>query len=167
MKKLRNIENYRLISLNKKEIEIIENINDKYNKNKVSILFEDDYHYVKLTVDGYYYVEILKIEDDYYIIRTLEFNGHRNILLIDQLKELKTFLVKILTNKVLESKLENESIEEIDVYKFNSYTKIQFDESQINKFDSLVDKYLSLIHISEPTRLGMISYAVFCLKKKK
>src|SRR5450759_5734862 len=25
-------------------------------------------------------------------------------------------------------------------------------------------KYLSLIHISEPTRLGMISYAVFCLK---
>src|SRR5665648_606411 len=28
-------------------------------------------------------------------------------------------------------------------------------------------QYLSLIHISEPTRLGMISYAVFCLKKKK
>src|SRR5450756_1536021 len=27
-------------------------------------------------------------------------------------------------------------------------------------------KVLSLIHISEPTRLGMISYAVFCLKKK-
>src|SRR5450756_3029042 len=29
------------------------------------------------------------------------------------------------------------------------------------------DVSLSLIHISEPTRLGMISYAVFCLKKKK
>src|SRR5450759_4061297 len=28
------------------------------------------------------------------------------------------------------------------------------------------DVYVSLIHISEPTRLGMISYAVFCLKKK-
>src|SRR5450756_1493199 len=28
------------------------------------------------------------------------------------------------------------------------------------------DAVLSLIHISEPTRLGMISYAVFCLKKK-
>src|SRR5450759_5054937 len=27
--------------------------------------------------------------------------------------------------------------------------------------------WLSLIHISEPTRLGMISYAVFCLQKKK
>src|SRR5678815_2866432 len=40
--------------------------------------------------------------------------------------------------------------------------------------DSLLDKkedggqplYLSLIHISEPTRLLSISYAVFCLKKK-
>src|SRR5450756_2730816 len=29
------------------------------------------------------------------------------------------------------------------------------------------ESLLSLIHISEPTRLGMISYAVFCLKKKK
>src|SRR5450759_1689974 len=29
-----------------------------------------------------------------------------------------------------------------------------------------IRQYLSLIHISEPTRLGMISYAVFCLKKK-
>src|SRR5450756_2304296 len=29
------------------------------------------------------------------------------------------------------------------------------------------EEFLSLIHISEPTRLGMISYAVFCLKKKK
>src|SRR5660397_277167 len=29
------------------------------------------------------------------------------------------------------------------------------------------DWVLSLIHISEPTRLRRISYAVFCLKKKK
>ena len=29
------------------------------------------------------------------------------------------------------------------------------------------DKDLSLIHISEPTRRTPISYAVFCLKKKK
>ncbi|PZG01373.1 nuclear transport factor 2 family protein, partial [Nonomuraea aridisoli] len=27
--------------------------------------------------------------------------------------------------------------------------------------------HLSLIHISEPTRLALISYSVFCLKKKK
>src|SRR5450756_1556674 len=32
--------------------------------------------------------------------------------------------------------------------------------------DTAKAKELSLIHISEPTRLGMISYAVFCLKKK-
>ena len=32
---------------------------------------------------------------------------------------------------------------------------------------SALDKDLSLIHISEPTRLRRISYAVFCLKKKK
>src|SRR5450756_550346 len=31
-------------------------------------------------------------------------------------------------------------------------------------FGSFVE-HLSLIHISEPTRLGMISYAVFCLTK--
>src|SRR5665648_763053 len=33
--------------------------------------------------------------------------------------------------------------------------------------DAIKTLGLSLIHISEPTRLGMISYAVFCLKKKK
>ena len=37
-----------------------------------------------------------------------------------------------------------------------------FIENYLGILDSL-----SLIHISEPTRLGMISYAVFCLKKKK
>ena len=31
----------------------------------------------------------------------------------------------------------------------------------------LAEKALSLIHISEPTRQAEISYAVFCLKKKK
>jgi len=36
----------------------------------------------------------------------------------------------------------------------------------LNRYDGL-DFILSLIHISEPTRLGMISYAVFCLKKKE
>src|SRR5665648_1161894 len=34
-------------------------------------------------------------------------------------------------------------------------------------FNAQLTPLLSLIHISEPTRLGMISYAVFCLKKKK
>src|SRR5450759_5113143 len=34
----------------------------------------------------------------------------------------------------------------------------------LRRFESTGDPLLSLIHISEPTRLGMISYAVFCLK---
>src|SRR5450759_3169448 len=37
----------------------------------------------------------------------------------------------------------------------------------VNMANFLPVLFLSLIHISEPTRLGMISYAVFCLKKKK
>src|SRR5450756_1543679 len=36
-----------------------------------------------------------------------------------------------------------------------------------NSYYRTAGHWLSLIHISEPTRLGMISYAVFCLKKKK
>src|SRR5450759_3920054 len=45
-------------------------------------------------------------------------------------------------------------------------------EMPVNQMDGIYDEYpdlvtqlLSLIHISEPTRLGMNSYAVFCLKK--
>src|SRR5665648_1200557 len=38
---------------------------------------------------------------------------------------------------------------------------------RIHARDIGMEPDLSLIHISEPTRLGMISYAVFCLKKKK
>src|SRR5450756_1306527 len=38
-------------------------------------------------------------------------------------------------------------------------------ESLAGKIVIDTNNYLSLIHISEPTRLGMISYAVFCLKK--
>eukprot|EP00658_Telonema_sp_P-2_P066752 TRINITY_DN55714_c0_g1_i1.p1 TRINITY_DN55714_c0_g1~~TRINITY_DN55714_c0_g1_i1.p1 ORF type:complete len:225 (-),score=80.39 TRINITY_DN55714_c0_g1_i1:80-754(-) len=40
-------------------------------------------------------------------------------------------------------------------------------EEAFRERKALEAKYLSLIHISEPTRLLSISYAVFCLKKKK
>src|SRR5450756_2632144 len=41
------------------------------------------------------------------------------------------------------------------------------DAAQVRLTPAGTPQELSLIHISEPTRLGMISYAVFCLKKKK
>ena len=48
--------------------------------------------------------------------------------------------------------------------------RIQIQEIS-SKYETIISELseddLSLIHISEPTRLGMISYAVFCLKKKK
>src|SRR5659263_645049 len=44
-----------------------------------------------------------------------------------------------------------------------SYALIRQDQKYF--FNKSAIYNLSLIHISEPTRLGMISYAVFCLKK--
>src|SRR5665648_245566 len=38
-----------------------------------------------------------------------------------------------------------------------------FMAASVNDFTPSIGSKLSLIHISEPTRLGMISYAVFCL----
>ena len=65
-----------------------------------------------------------------------------------------------------------------DVYKRQGmHAKIAYDAEEYPQFvitvgniDFLVPgevEALSLIHISEPTRLLSISYAVFCLKKKK
>src|SRR5450756_2701454 len=45
--------------------------------------------------------------------------------------------------------------------------KVAHIEYDPNRTARIALLHLSLIHISEPTRLGMISYAVFCLKKKK
>ena len=39
--------------------------------------------------------------------------------------------------------------------------------NDVDALEARVDENLSLIHISEPTRLLSSSYAVFCLKKKK
>src|SRR5678816_109363 len=45
------------------------------------------------------------------------------------------------------------------------------DLNALDRLDAIASQFarvdLSLIHISEPTRLLSISYAVFCLKKKK
>src|SRR5659263_716465 len=42
------------------------------------------------------------------------------------------------------------------------FSEIVLDDDQIKDFQKYLVYNLSLIHISEPTRLGMISYAVFC-----
>ena len=44
---------------------------------------------------------------------------------------------------------------------------LDFSQGSILGISSIVVCMLSLIHISEPTRRTPISYAVFCLKKKK
>eukprot|EP01016_Furgasonia_blochmanni_P022557 TRINITY_DN2454_c0_g2_i10.p1 TRINITY_DN2454_c0_g2~~TRINITY_DN2454_c0_g2_i10.p1 ORF type:complete len:197 (-),score=25.90 TRINITY_DN2454_c0_g2_i10:65-655(-) len=52
------------------------------------------------------------------------------------------------------------------VYSSERYTKYVC-EPYIERYVDQAIKNLSLIHISEPTRRTPISYAVFCLKKKK
>src|SRR5665648_1233763 len=55
---------------------------------------------------------------------------------------------------------------EVNVRQYTPEGTFKAFETQLPRLKEMgVD--LSLIHISEPTRLGMISYAVFCLKKKK
>ena len=55
-------------------------------------------------------------------------------------------------------------IKDISSAKFDESVEIHL---QTNADPKNADQQLSLIHISEPTRLRRISYAVFCLKKKK
>src|SRR5660398_149287 len=61
---------------------------------------------------------------------------------------------------------------DLDIFKKNVYERVSsYGKMLITEVGRLEDKYgipiiLSLIHISEPTRLRRISYAVFCLKKK-
>eukprot|EP00825_Cyclidium_porcatum_P047139 TRINITY_DN7590_c0_g1_i3.p2 TRINITY_DN7590_c0_g1~~TRINITY_DN7590_c0_g1_i3.p2 ORF type:complete len:225 (+),score=-16.54 TRINITY_DN7590_c0_g1_i3:168-842(+) len=87
--------------------------------------------------------------------------------------------IRIITNNVIAMKAESFKIADgvywvgsldWDLRTYHGYT---LDGTSYNCYlvfgekTVLIDNVLSLIHISEPTRLGMISYAVFCLKKKK
>src|SRR5665648_695093 len=56
-------------------------------------------------------------------------------------------------------------LKNVDEYK--QYIDLPKLDLQVDFNKLILELDLSLIHISEPTRLGMISYAVFCLKKKK
>ena len=51
---------------------------------------------------------------------------------------------------------------------FSRFVAVKEEQAKETKKEILIlwtDYFLSLIHISEPTRLGMISYAVFCLSQ--
>ena len=55
------------------------------------------------------------------------------------------------------SEIINQIVMELVVIEKNAYLQLKLQIESLS---------LSLIHISEPTRLLSISYAVFCLKKK-
>ena len=52
-------------------------------------------------------------------------------------------------------------------FSFNDWPGLQAVPLKFVGFKNYSNLFLSLIHISEPTRQAEISYAVFCLKKKK
>src|SRR5450756_3060640 len=66
-------------------------------------------------------------------------------------------LFKELTPETVAGKIQIVTISSLKAFESRSMFVCPIDGKNLN---------LSLIHISEPTRLGMISYAVFCLKKK-
>ena len=53
-----------------------------------------------------------------------------------------------------------------DSFQLPAFKALQIGNLQSTKVIDKGDLYLSLIHISEPTRQAEISYAVFCLQKK-
>ena len=69
------------------------------------------------------------------------------------------------TTITLEEAKKQEREEEKEVVIKSNVISVK-DEIQQPKILGKIDLSLSLIHISEPTRLRRISYAVFCLKKK-
>src|SRR5665648_180699 len=75
------------------------------------------------------------------------------------------------TEFIVLAEAENEEqlleIEKLHVIMADEYASKVGDIVATPTISGCVVLQLSLIHISEPTRLGMISYAVFCLKKKK
>src|SRR5665648_212415 len=100
------------------------------------------------------------VEVDRFELRRLAMEG----INIDD--EERNCLLQDLSFNVLESKLREEAgIEKLNLDILKTLNLFNKDGYYNIAGELLADKNLSLIHISEPTRLGMISYAVFCLKK--
>eukprot|EP01017_Pseudomicrothorax_dubius_P026780 TRINITY_DN3020_c0_g1_i4.p1 TRINITY_DN3020_c0_g1~~TRINITY_DN3020_c0_g1_i4.p1 ORF type:complete len:750 (-),score=167.04 TRINITY_DN3020_c0_g1_i4:24-2273(-) len=58
-------------------------------------------------------------------------------------------------------------VDKMPAGEMENFGKLVFEDEDLEDQPAQVTEDLSLIHISEPTRLLSISYAVFCLKKKK
>src|SRR5665648_598625 len=84
--------------------------------------------------------------------------GNKKNIAFDTINLLKPFEIKNFLDQYVIGQEMAKKIISVAVY--NHYKRL------MQKPDD-EDIEISLIHISEPTRLGMISYAVFCLKKKK
>src|SRR5450756_1625405 len=72
--------------------------------------------------------------------------------------------IEDLTNKIASGEM---PLDKMEVVAGQQAERDRMEELLIRVRAIIKALHLSLIHISEPTRLGMISYAVFCLKKKK
>eukprot|EP00658_Telonema_sp_P-2_P061804 TRINITY_DN5046_c0_g1_i10.p1 TRINITY_DN5046_c0_g1~~TRINITY_DN5046_c0_g1_i10.p1 ORF type:complete len:137 (+),score=38.72 TRINITY_DN5046_c0_g1_i10:342-752(+) len=102
----------------------------------------------------------------------LSYNWISSLAGIENLKNLKVlYLGNNHINKFreLHRLVELPDLQELVLYGNPIHTESVERNGEINWASSVlaVPTLLSLIHISEPTRLLSISYAVFCLKKKK
>ena len=99
------------------------------------------------------------------------------ILIIDDDRELCALIKRSVQAENIEADFCNTGKEGLQKLREQEYQLVVLDVmmpgmdgfetlEEIRKENSL-PILLSLIHISEPTRLQLISYAVFCLKKKK
>ena len=109
-------------------------------------------------------------------INSINFSGNeitKSSKLKKQMKKTKTKLLGRFwkKSKFIQEDYKNDLTSILDYYKEKGYrdARIVMDTVIIDNsnIDLNITLNLSLIHISEPTRQAEISYAVFCLKKKK
>src|SRR5678816_3423429 len=105
----------------------------------------------------------------FFLILSIELSAQNNVSLFDSYMKAQSSQYDFNGN-VLVSK--NGHIIYQNSFGWANYTtKTKLDKNSVFDCGSIAKEFtamgLSLIHISEPTRLLSISYAVFCLKKKK
>src|SRR5450756_2871532 len=99
-----------------------------------------------------------------------DFGKPRPALVIqsDQFNEHASVTVLLVSSTLVAAPLFRVTVQPDEKNGLQKPSQVMVDKAMTVKRDKLSEAFgaaLSLIHISEPTRLGMISYAVFCLKK--